>query len=256
MKMYERFESGRRFMPGLPIYARLDGKCFSQFTKNMKRPHDPLMTKAMIETTKWLLKETNPLIGYTQSDEINLVWLTEDTRKQIFFDGKIQKMVSVLAAMATVQFYQLAKEYWPEKTSSPVFDCRVFQLPNKMEASNAFLWRELDATKNAISMAARTVYSHNELYRKTGDVMQEMLWQKGINFNDYPASFKRGSFIKRILTTHELTKEELDQIPEKHWPEDNIIKRHAFITVDMPPFTKVTNRVGVVFDGEEPQYDG
>lgn len=68
----------------------------------------------------------------------------------------------------------------------PVFDCRVWQVPSKEEAINNFMWRELDAKKNSISMSARTYYSHDELHGKTADEMQEMLWQKGVNWNNYP----------------------------------------------------------------------
>ena len=31
MKMYERQEAGRRFLPLLPVYARIDGRSFSLF---------------------------------------------------------------------------------------------------------------------------------------------------------------------------------------------------------------------------------
>ncbi|KKL92895.1 hypothetical protein LCGC14_1880070, partial [marine sediment metagenome] len=100
MKMYEKAESGRRFMPLLPVYARLDGRSFSRFTKGFNRPYDKRMSEAMIDTTKYLVEETNALIGYSQSDEISLVWYSDSIDSQIFFDGKIQKMVSVLAALA------------------------------------------------------------------------------------------------------------------------------------------------------------
>lgn len=39
MKLYERMEE-RRFMPLLPVVARLDGRCFSQLTRGMERPYD------------------------------------------------------------------------------------------------------------------------------------------------------------------------------------------------------------------------
>lgn len=60
-------------------------------------------------------------------------------------------------------------------------------VPSKIEAVNAFIFRELDATKNAISMAAQSMFSHKELQHKNGKEMQEMMWQqRGVNFNDYP----------------------------------------------------------------------
>lgn len=136
--------------------------------------------------------------------------------------------------------------------SRPVFDCRVFQLPNKTEASNTFVWRERDATKNAISMATRAYYSHTEMYGKTGNEMQEMLWQKGINFNDYPAFFKRGTFVQRRKILRELTEDELLRIPENRRPIGPI-RRTEVSVIDMPPFTKVLNREDVIFNGSNPE---
>ncbi len=259
MKDYERRETARRFLPGIPVYARIDGRSFSKFTKGMDRPYDELMTRCMIGTAMHLVEETHACIGYTQSDEISLCWLAESPDSQIFFDGKIQKMVSVLAGIASTAFFatylrlfsRSSDEYWDHSHNLPVFDARVFQLPSKIECANAFLWREFDATKNSISMAARSVYSHKELYKKNGDEMQEMLWQKDINWNDYPASFKRGTFVQRKAKWVELDAETMLKIPEDRRPTGPV-QRHEIVELDMPPFTKVTNRVDVIFDGSDP----
>jgi tRNA(His) 5'-end guanylyltransferase len=71
MKAYEAVETARTLDPALPIYARIDGRSVSTFTRSMRRPFDPRMAAAMISTTKHLVKETDARIGYTQSDEIN-----------------------------------------------------------------------------------------------------------------------------------------------------------------------------------------
>lgn len=252
MKMYERMETDRRAMPGLPIYARIDGRGFSKFTKDMNRPYDTVMSSAMIYTTMKLVEKTNAKIGYTQTDEINLVYYTDNPDGETFFNGKFQKLCSILASMATTEFMY----YWYCVDSSkleklPNFDCRVFQLPSKEEAANAILWREQDATKNAISMAASVYYSHKELMNKTSNEKQEMLFQKGVNFNDYPAFFKRGTFLRRESVTRYLNEDELAKIPIDRRPTEPVT-RTAVVELDMPPFGKVTNRVGVVFNGEPP----
>lgn len=257
MKAYEAAETERQFMPLLPVYARIDGRCFSGFTRGLARPYDINITRAMIETTKYLVEETHARIGYTQSDEMSLVWLQNEYDSDIFFTGKVQKLTSVLASLATVKFnhFCLQNDVLRDKALKglPVFDCRVFQLPNKAEAANAFLWREKDATKNAISMAARSFYSHKQLHAKSSSDMQEMIFQKGQNFNDYPAFFKRGTFIRRFTEERPFTAEELAKIPEAHRPApDTLIKRSRVVEMDMPIFTKVSNRVEVIFDGAEP----
>ena len=101
MKLYERMEAGRRFMPRLPICVRLDGKGFSKWTRGLARPYDPRLSALMEHVATRLVEETQAVIGYTQSDEISLVFYTADPKAQVFFDGRIQKMTSVLAAMTT-----------------------------------------------------------------------------------------------------------------------------------------------------------
>ncbi len=255
MKGYEAAESGRRFLPMLPVYARIDGRNFSALTRGMDRPYDIAMSGAMIRTTERLVEETHARIGYTQSDEISLVWLAEEAKSSIFFDHKISKMTSILAAYATAAFILALQEgrHAAAAKKMPHFDCRVFQLPNRTEAANVFLWRELDATKNAVSMAARAVYSHRELYRKTGSAMQELLFAKGINFNDFPAFFKRGTFVRREVRLRPFSETELARIPEQHRPAPGtLVERTHLVRLDMPRFASVTNREAVIFDGAIP----
>lgn len=257
MKLFEGVESDRRLMPLIPALARLDGKCFSKFTKNMKRPYDERMSNLMVATAKFLAEETNANMAYTQSDEISLCWYSDDRKSQIYFDGRIQKMVSVLAAMCSCYFNQEFTNYFNkyEMNFTPLFDCRVWNVPTLEEGANTFLWREQDASKNSISMAACSVYSHNELMNKNGSEKQEMLFSKGINWNDYPSFFKRGVFIQRKKQMTKFTTEEIEKLPPKHEARTNPnleIERSRFITLQMPPFTKVKNRVGVIFFGEDP----
>ena len=56
------------------IIIRLDGHGFSKFTKGFKKPFDEILHRAMVETTKDLVKEFQAVSGYTQSDEITFTW--------------------------------------------------------------------------------------------------------------------------------------------------------------------------------------
>jgi tRNA(His) guanylyltransferase len=256
MKEYEGVEAGRRFLPMLPVCARLDGKCFHNYTAHLPRPYDVRLHNCFVEVTRELVEETNAVMGYTQSDEITLCWYSPEYKSQIWFDGRIQKMCSVLASMCTAVFNREAEMACINDTLA-FFDCRVWQLPTLEEAANSFLFREQDATKNAISMAASSMFSHKQLMNKCGAEMQEMMFQqKKVNFNEYPAWFKRGTFIQR---RHEMTKfsaEELDRLPAKHEARKNpdlMIERSKVKQVEMPKFSTVTNRVGVIFNGEDPK---
>lgn len=255
MKLLEQQEAGRKFLPLLPIMARIDGKTFHNWTKDLDRPYDGRFTNMMIETTKFLVEETGAKIGYTQSDEISLIYYSDTYESQIFFDGKIHKMNSVLASFATGFFNSIVQKYFEEKRPLAYFDCRVWQVPTKMEAVNTILWRELDASKNSISMAARHYFSHNQLMNKTGSEMQEMMFKEhGVNWNDYPTFFKRGTYIQRRKVLRKFTEEELARIHEKFRPgKDEVKERTDIIKLELPQLTKISNRVEVIFDGADPE---
>lgn len=129
--------------------VRLDGRGFSKYTKKMKfnKPFDNDLIQIMQNVTADLMKQTQASFGYTQSDEISLVYMPE----RMMFNGRIEKICSVFASLASVSFnLNLAKQYEkqnnPEKIEKsnslmPIFDCRVFSVPSKEEALNVVLWR-------------------------------------------------------------------------------------------------------------------
>ncbi len=76
------------------------------------------------------------------------------------------------------------------------FDARTFNVP-EADVVNYFIWRQQDATRNAISMAARSVASHSECQELNSNQLQELMFQKGLNFNDYSSYWKRGRALIR-----------------------------------------------------------
>lgn len=188
--------------------------------------------------------------------QITLVWLAEDWESEIFFAGKLQKMNSILASMCTAYFNKHLHSHLPEKADEmPLFDCRVFQVPTDFEATNCFIWREQDATRNSVQMAARSVFSHNECENKNTPALHDMLWKKGINWNDYPAPFKRGTYIRRREVERSFTAEELLALPPKHAVRadpDLKIKRRVVMPENFPPLAKIANREEVILHGADP----
>lgn len=216
MKKYEKIETGNRFIPCLPVYVRIDGRSFSKFTKSMKKPYDERMSKVMQDVTRCLVEETGASIGYTQSDEISLVFYQDNIESSIFFDYKKQKMISVIAGLTSSLFMKFCMKEMPEfcENTIPCFDCRAFSLPSKGEAMNAVLWRVKDATKNSVSMAARSLFSHKELQGKKQNDMIEMMIAKDINWHNYPKFFKEGSFFKRVsyLNEEQVTRHQVQEV--------------------------------------------
>lgn len=255
MKLYESL-ANHKLMPGLPVLVRLDGVAFHTFTKGLERPYDIRLSQLMVATTKHLVSLSGANIGYTQSDEISLLFHTDNRNTQLYYDSKTFKMVSILAAKATLFFNQHLQSAIPDKVEFyPVFDCRVWTVPSKIEAVNSFIWREKDAVRNSVTMAAQSFYSHKELHKKTSSQKQEMLFQKGINWNNYPTFFKRGTYIQKRTISRPFTDKEIENLPPKHEARLNPnleVVRNDYIEIDMPPLTKISNSVEVLFDGANP----
>jgi tRNA(His) 5'-end guanylyltransferase len=221
MKAYEAPSTLRKAFKGQPLIVRLDGKSFHTFTRGLKRPYDKDLSDLMVFLTERLVDRFQARVGYTQSDEITLAWYHQPHESAEYpFDGRFQKLESLTASYAAAVFNVNIEAFLVEKAGQlATFDSRAFVVPTLREAYHAFLWRQQDAVKNAISMAAHTYFSHKSLQGLHGNEMQEKLFQeKGINFNDYPAFFKRGTFVKRHKVLKELSQIELLQIPEQHRP--------------------------------------
>lgn len=219
MKAHEREFTSRSVDPSFPVYARLDGRGFSRFTRGLGRPFDPRMTEVMVRVTGALVEEFGADVGYTQSDEISLGWLPRVAPSQLPFGGKLQKLCSLVAASCSVRFLDLFRKEVGEPRSLPQFDCRVLSLPSESELRNAFVWRQKDATRNAVGMAAHYEFGHFALTDVSTAARRTMLDEAGTDFErDYPESFRRGTFVVRRVEERALTEDELARIPEAHRP--------------------------------------
>ncbi len=254
-KYLEKNFSNEVMIPTLPVIIRLDGNNFHNYTKGLKRPFDENLTQLMIETTKFLVSETNAIVGYTQSDEITLILYSSDRKSSIYNDGKKQKILSKLTGKCVSFFNEKRKELLPNHDKVANFDCRIYQVPTLMDACAQLLWRENDATKNSISMLAQSLFSHKELQNLNGNQMMDLMMTKNVNWNDLESKYKRGSYIKRIKTQKPFSKEELINLPPKHKAHTNpdlVINRTIIKEIEYPIFNKIINKVEVVFFDEEP----
>lgn len=198
-RMKEQYENRTRYFLPRRSYTivRIDGKSFHTYTRKLPRPYDLQLMQDMADTAKYLCENMQGAsFAFVQSDEISV--LLTDFAKDLtsaWFDGNIQKIASISASLATAKFNQLRPT-----GGLAQFDARCFTIPDPVEVQNYFVWRQKDATRNSVSMAAQSVYSHKQLLGKSQKEMQELLFQKGINWNDYPATFKRGQGIFRTET--------------------------------------------------------
>jgi len=205
-RMKDQYEKRTRtFLPRRTYtIIRLDGKAFHTFTKGFERPFDEDFAMLMDETTIFLCNEIQGCkFGFCQSDEISLLLTDFDSiTTAAWFDGQVQKIVSVAASMATAKFNSLmhnlsekseqlhgTSRYWGKVA---YFDARVFTIPDRIEVENYFVWRQKDAMRNAISMHAQSFYSPTQLNGKSQIDMIQMIADKKEDHNDMPIGFKIG----------------------------------------------------------------
>lgn len=236
MKGYENIE--RRFlMRKVPMIIRLDGKAFHSFTRGFKKPFDNILIESMWDTAKYLCENIMGCkLAYVQSDEISLLITDYDSiNTEAWFDKNIQKITSVSASMATLAFNKSFSErintidiekysdfinIYKKREFTALFDSRAFNIP-KEEVCNAFIWRQQDATRNAIQMMGRAYFSHKSLQKKSCNEIQEMLFQeKNINFNNIPTYQKRGACVIK-----------------EHYDKDGTQRSKWVIDKDIPIFT-------------------
>lgn len=195
----------------MPMIIRVDGKAFHTYTRGCEKPFDYRLMQLMDETAKHLCENIQGAkLAYVQSDEISILVHDYTTlHSEAWFDKELQKMCAISAAMASVYFsmnsWKLLKgtpfvQNKPDNIKPALFDSRCFVLPEN-EVTNYFHWRQTDATRNSIQMQARALYSHKECDNKNQSDLQEMIHQKGQNWNDTPTGAKRGRCVykKQIL---------------------------------------------------------
>ncbi len=260
-KFLEKNFSPEIMIPTLPVIIRLDGNNFSKWTIGLDKPFDEKLSQLMTETVQFLVQETNAVVGYTQSDEITLILYSSDRKSDIYHKGRKQKILSKLTAKCVNFFNDRRKELLPEHDKTAVFDCRIYQVPSLHDACVQLLWRENDATKNSISMLAQSQFSHgteeSELHGLNGAQMQDKLMlERGINWNELPDKFKRGTYVKRIKTSKPFSTEELESLHPMHNARRNpgsVIERSVIKEIEYPIFNKITNKVEVIFEDAEPK---
>lgn len=194
MRVYETSHD-HCVLPGMHMVARVDGRSFSQLTRDAMKltdPYDVRMRDAMVETLEHLCTSAgfSVLFGYTQSDELNLLF----RRDERLFGRKLRKFLSVLAGEASAKFSLTLGRLG-------AFDARISQLPSIDDVVDYFRWRHEDAHRNALNghsywlLRKQGLDDHAATERLSGVSVadrNEMLFQAGINFNDLPAWERRG----------------------------------------------------------------
>ena len=205
MKKYEECLD-IKLNPCMQYMIRLDGKGFSKMIKKWKceKPFDERFNKAMNYAARKLFDIIpNIKLAWHGSDEIS-IWFAFPNVEDMYYDGRIQKLVSLTASHASVYFNKKLQEFFEDNTLPfGIFDARIMQFPNEEEALNCLLFRQRDHIRNSISGYAQFYFSHKELTGKNSDEKIEMMLNKHKfnwhELNDTLNWSKYGTFLIKAL---------------------------------------------------------
>lgn len=145
--------------PHMTTIIRVDGKNFSRVTSHLNKPFDAVFNAVMDMTVCEVAKEIQGCkLAYCQSDEASFI-VTNVEDQTPYFNGRLQKIASIVAAKMSVCFYKnfmhfileyqnscsentdkLSEEdikiindrisnLWKVLDENPIFDARCFVIP-------------------------------------------------------------------------------------------------------------------------------
>ena len=184
------------------VIMRLDIKGCKRIAEALafEKPFDIGFCQGMDETAAALCRNINgSQLAYVQNDEINVL-VTDFARAatEPWAGYSVQRMCSMSASMATGTLTQ-----WLQRSCStikdmvtPVFEVRVFAIPDPVEVANYFVHRQKVCARGAAQVIARQHYSDDELRGRTAPELQAMIVEKGDNWGSYNPRFIYGGLVE------------------------------------------------------------
>lgn len=182
---------GLRLPLGAWAVVRVDGRGFTRLTEEkFEKPFDERFADLMLSTADALITDLGGVLAFCASDEVSVLFAPEWE----LFDRSLEKIVSISAGIASSTFTL--------GCGRPAhFDSRVWLGTSLDDVMDYFSWRQADTTRCALNgWCYWTLRSEGADVRETTEALEgksvasknELLFQRGINFNEVPAWQRRG----------------------------------------------------------------
>jgi tRNA(His) guanylyltransferase len=235
--------SDYKLLPRLPLIITVNGRAFSKGTGLLDKPYCSKFAECIFSTTLRLCSEVEgALFGYQHNDEIVIVARNDQSPETTpWYDNRVQKICSVTSSIATMHFNNCATTIDLNLMGEPVFTSQVFAAPNLAEAINTIIYKQQSNFHTSIQFAC-----FYELLNKKYDkhTIKEMLsglsiddkinllqQECGVDFNGYPAPFRRGIACYKVPTI----------------VEGDVMKNKWFVNQDIPIFTREQSFLSNIF---------
>ncbi|XP_012162852.1 probable tRNA(His) guanylyltransferase isoform X2 [Ceratitis capitata] len=232
------FEQGDDVLQNVWIVIRLDGKGFHKFSKvhDFDKPNDANALNLMNIAAVAVMEEFRDIIlAYGQSDEYSFVFRKETN----VFNRRASKLLSYVTSLFTSSYVYNWMHCMSKKTLlyPPCFDGRIVLYPSDQNLRDYLSWRQADVHINNLYNTAfwnlvlksglTNQEAETELRGTFSADKNELLFTKfGINYNNLPAMFRKGTILlrKRVKIENSLNRQLIvdlhnDMIRDKFWKD-------------------------------------
>ena len=237
LKLKDRIESyqqqsDHKLLNKLPVIIVVNGRSFSKTTSILDKPYYDKFSECLLSTCIKLCSEVEGVVfSYCYNDEIVLISKNDQTNEtSAWFDNKIQKISSITASIATSHFNNYAKSIDLEIIGEALFSCKVFTVPNIIEATNTIIFKQQNNFYLSVDMACfyELIKIHDKSTVKSmllGLSLEEKIdllrYECNVEFNNYSNIFRRGASCYKVPVV-------LGESVKNKW----------FINTDLPIFSK------------------
>ncbi|KAH8100807.1 Thg1 C terminal domain-containing protein [Cristinia sonorae] len=232
------FEQPDSLLPNTYIVVRVDGHAFHRLSQDHQfiRPNDDRALQLMDHAAKDVMKEfTDIVMAFGESDEYSFLFRKTSTAHK----RRHAKILSIVTSTFTSSYAFHWSKYLPNTPLQypPTFDARVVLYPSAKEIRDYFSWRQSDTHVNnlyntifwaLVQQAGETTSRAHEILKGTVSKQKnEMLYSRfGINYNDLPLRYRKGTTLVREKATSENT------LDGREKPSSEVVVLHCDIIKD------------------------
>ncbi|ODH53278.1 hypothetical protein GX48_00474 [Paracoccidioides brasiliensis] len=216
------FEQDDNLLPNTWIVVRIDGRGFHRFSGryHFQKPNDERALNLMNTAACAVMKDLPDLIiAYGVSDEYSFVF----HRNCQLFERRGSKLVTTIVSTFTAHYIYNWSSFFPsaplEPGFLPTFDGRAVQYPSVRNLRDYMSWRQADCHINNLynttfwNMILQGGISNTEAEKElqgtvSGEKNEILFSRFGINYNNEPEMYRKGSVIFRDYETQPQTEEE------------------------------------------------
>ncbi|KAJ2897791.1 tRNA-histidine guanylyltransferase 1-like [Coemansia aciculifera] len=211
------FERPDNLLPSTWLVVRIDGQGFSNFTKNHQftKPNDIRALHLMNRAAKMVMESMVEIVlAYGESDEYSFVF----SKKAKAYDRRASKIATLLVSKFTAAYVFYWSEFFADTPLKelPAFDGRVVEYPSDRIMRDYLCWRQVDCHINnmyntcfwlLVNQGGMSQQDAEKRLKGTfAKDKHELLFSEfGVNYNNEPEIFKKGSVLLRSLVPIDMT---------------------------------------------------